>query len=434
MRVINYKDKDFAYSRFTTHYLSGHVPENIRTIVREIFDNILNNGDKALFKYTEDFESHAIDNKNIKVSPKEIKSAIALVPPADIKVLKKAVQRIKAYHKKQLAKGFVFDDGQGTVIEERILPLERVGLCIPGGRAPLASTVLMTAIPARLAGVKELVMINPWPKGRMNPHVLAAAFIVGVDEIYKIGGAQGVAALAGGTKSVPGVNKIVGPGSVWVTEAKAIAVSSGLCDIDSLAGPSEIAIVADKTANPEWIAIDLLSQAEHGIDSISTLVTTSKSLLKKVDKELEILVKESGDDNLDLAEAMEKIRAVIVRDLNMAAKVVDRLAPEHLEVMVGAPSRFAKKITNAASIFIGPYSPVPAGDYMAGGNHVLPTGGTARFSSPLGVHDFVKRQSITRLSREALKSISKPSARFAEIEGLSAHARAIKKRFSQQDY
>jgi histidinol dehydrogenase len=248
-----------------------------------------------------------------------------------------------------------------------------------------------------------------------------------VDRIFKIGGAQGVAALACGAAPVPRVDKIVGPGSVWVTAAKAIAVSRGLCGIDSLAGPSEVVVVADGSADPGCVAADLLSQAEHGGDSVAILVTTSRSLAKKAGAELDALVKR-GPWPRDVT---ARVRAIVVKGLAQAAEAVNDIAPEHLEIIVKNPRAFLKKVRNAASIFIGPYSPVPAGDYMAGGNHVLPTGGTARWSSPLSVHDFVKRQSITELSKAALASIKEPAARFAEIEGLPAHALAVRKRFSR---
>ncbi len=406
---------------------AGALPATVMRAASKIFDDVAAHGRAALFRYTREFEGHAVTAGTVMVTRAEMERAMKAVPPADLAVIRLAARRIRAYHRLQAGRGFRFDDGKGTVIEERVVPLDRVGLCIPGGRAPLASTVLMTAIPAKIAGVKELVMINPWPGGRMNAHVIAAARIAGVDRIFKIGGAQGVAALACGAAPVPRVDKIVGPGSVWVTAAKAIAVSRGLCGIDSLAGPSEVVVVADGSADPGCVAADLLSQAEHGGDSVAILVTTSRSLAKKAGAELDALVKR-GPWPRDVT---ARVRAIVVKGLAQAAEAVNDIAPEHLEIIVKNPRAFLKKVRNAASIFIGPYSPVPAGDYMAGGNHVLPTGGTARWSSPLSVHDFVKRQSITELSKAALASIKEPAARFAEIEGLPAHALAVCKRFSR---
>jgi histidinol dehydrogenase len=412
--------QSYAYNLYT------QIPDKVIKRAEEIFGDVFENGDESLFRYTSELENHHINERTIKVTERELERADKLVPAKDFQVLRLAARRIRAYHRKQTLKGFSFDDGKGTVIKERLVPLDKAGICVPGGRAPLASTVLMTAIPAKIAGVAEIVMISPWPGGRMNPHVLAAAKVAGVDAVYKIGGVQGVAALACGTKSTTRVDKIVGPGSIWVNAGKAIAVSRGLCGIDSLAGPSEVVVVADNSAKPDLVAIDLWSQVEHGEDSVGILITTSKALVKKVEAELKRLI-ESSDSWPE--EALQRVSVLLVKNRGKAAEAVNQIAPEHLEVMVKEPSRFVRKIKNAASIFVGPYSPVPAGDYMAGGNHVLPTGGTARFSSPLGVYDFVKRQSITTLSKGALESISGPIARFAEIEGLPAHALSVKKRF-----
>lgn len=395
------------------------IPRPILAAAEKIFTEVAAQGDPALFRFTRKLEKHSLSPHTVRVSAKELAAARRAVSPAEGEVILLAARRVRAFHLKQISRGFRFSDGQGTVIEERVVPLDRVGLCIPGGRFPLASTVLMTAIPARLAGVQRVVMISPWPEGRMNPHVIFAAGVAGVDEIYKIGGVQGVAALAGGTASIPAVDKIVGPGSVWVTAAKALAVSRGLCGIDGLAGPSEVVVVADETARAEWVALDLLSQAEHGHDSAALLITTSRALAKKVELEIKKYHPKTGADS---------IMALIVKNLDQAAQVVNGMAPEHLEIMVRSPRSFVKKIRNAASIFVGPYSPVPAGDYMAGGNHVLPTGRTARFSSPLGVYDFVKRQSVTELSPKALARIAGPVARFAELEGLQAHGEAVRSR------
>jgi histidinol dehydrogenase len=412
-----------------SYTISTEFPEEILNKALKIFREVQEKGNEALFKYTLDLERHRINKNNVKISDEELINARRMVPTEDFRVLKLAARRIKAYHRAQVQKGFRFDDGRGTVIKERLVPIDKVGICIPGGRSPLASTVLMTAIPAKIVGVGEIIMINPWPGGRMNSHVLVAAKIAGVDSIYKIGGVQGVAALACGTKSIPRVDKIVGPGSIWVTVAKAIAASWGMCGIESLAGPSEVVVVADKSADPELVAIDLLSQAEHGEDSISRLITNSDKLAGTVYEKLSDLVTEISDNRKAQNDLKKRIWFHKAKSRKEAAEHVNKIAPEHLEVMMDDPYGFIKLIKNAASIFIGPYSPVPAGDYMAGGNHVLPTGGTARWSSPLGVYDFVKRQSITALSKDALESISGPVARFAEMEGLPAHALSVKKRF-----
>jgi len=426
VRVKSYKDKDF-FSFIARRITLHKIPTNVQRAADKIFNRVLEQGRKALIDYTIQFDRNPITVKTIKVSPEEFEKAKGLVPKSDQEIIKLAAKRIAAYHLKQSLPPVRFDDGKGTVIEERAVPIDSVGLCIPGGRAPLASTVLMTAIPARIAGVKRIIIINPWPDGRMNAHVIFAAQLVGVKEIYKVGGAQAVAALARGIAPIPRVDKIVGPGSAWVTAAKAIAASQGLCGIDSLAGPSEVVVVADARAYPGCVAADLLSQAEHGDDSRAILVTTSHRLAEKVDAELGRMIKGGPWPQA----AGKRVEAVIVKDLKQAAFVVNQFAPEHLEIIVKNPRSFLSKVRNAASIFIGPYSPVPAGDYMAGGNHVLPTGGTARWSSPLSVYDFVKRQTVTELSKEALCSIKEPTARFAEIEGLHAHALSVRKRFSR---
>ncbi len=432
MKTITHNQADFE--KQLDRLLSGihQVPPEVMERAQKIFDEVAEQGDKALFKWTKQLEKHDLDKKSVRLGKAEIKKALGEVPPSDMKVIKLAAKRIRAFHRRQVPQGFVYNDNKGTVIEERVIPLQRAGLYIPAGRFPLASTVLMTAIPARLAGVKEIIMVSPCPGGVINPCVVAAAEGAEVDAVYKIGGVQGIAAMANGTETVPRVDKIVGPGSAWVAAAKTIASSRGLCGIESVAGPSEILVVADASARPELIAPDLLSQAEHGPDSISILVTTSKELARKVEHELKALVKSLPpiEDNPDPA---QNVSAIIVKDLRQAAEVVDRIAPEHLEIMVQAPKNFADKINNAGSVFIGPYSPVPAGDYTAGANHVLPTGGTARFSSPLGVQDFVKRQSVTRLTRKCFSEIKEATARFADMEGLKAHAKAVRARFSSAD-
>jgi len=414
------------------HGKKDGVPEDVMERAQEIFSEVILQGDPALFRYTLRFERHNVDSQTIRVSYAEKEKALARVPEADRGVIELAARRIRAYHKKQKPKGARFNDKQGTLIEERVVPLDRVGLCIPGGRFPLASTVLMTAIPAKLAGVKELIMINPWPEGKMNPHVIFAAVLAGVDKIFKAGGVQGVAALAVGTGSIPKVDKIVGPGSAWVTAAKAIAFSRGLCGVDSLAGPSEVVILAGRSADPELIAVDMLSQAEHGEGAFATLVTASAGLAEEVARTISRLLSEHFDREKEAEEIQERLSALVVKDMSQAIEKINDIAPEHLEIITQNPRKLLPGIKNAASIFIGPYSPVPAGDYMAGGNHVLPTGGTARFSSPLSVHDFVKRQSVTTLSDQALRSIQKPVARFAEIEGLEFHALSIMSRFRKQ--
>ena len=418
MKIIHFRERGFDAA--VENLLRGfhEIPARIREGAEKIFDEVAAGGDAALFRWTEKLDRHRLTAKTVKVSPKEFASAKKATPAGDLAAIKTAARRIRAYHRLQAEKGFVFDDGKGTRIAEEVLPLSSAGLYVPAGRAPLASTALMTAIPANLAGVKETVLVSPWPDGEMRPQALVAAEIAGATAVYKIGWAQGVVALAVGTESVPKVDKIVGPGNMWVNAAKAVAAARGLCATDGLAGPSEIAVAADDTAPPEYVAWDLLSQAEHGPDSSACLVTTSLKLAQAVQVMLFKLA--AGREGLNLA----GVSAIIAPDLDAVAAFVDRIAPEHLEIITRNPERLVKKIHHAASVFLGPYSPVPAGDYMAGGNHVLPTGGAARFASPLSVRDFVKRRSVTTLSAAAMRSIAAPVGRFAGFEGLWAHGQS----------
>jgi len=431
MKVIRHSDRNFRTGLAALLKGMHEIPPEVMKRASSIFDDVEKNGVEAVAKWTAKLDRNPVSGGRLRVTDAEMKKALAQVPGEDMEVIEFAAARIEAFHSLQVKGGFRYDDGAGTVIEERVTALDRAGICIPGGRAPLASTVLMTAIPAKLAGVSEIVMISPWPGGSMNAHVLAAAKAAGVDAIFKIGGVQGVAALALGAGKVPRCDKIVGPGSIWVTAGKSIAQSRGLCGIDSLAGPSEILIIADENAPARLVAIDLLSQAEHGEDSNSILVTVSKKLLSEVGKELKKLANEFSNEAPAMSRAAEQVTAVLVKDMEQAIEVSNLVAPEHLEVMASSPKKIIKKLRHGASIFVGPYSPVPAGDYLAGGNHVLPTGGSARFSSPLSVEDFVKRQTITRLSKKALKDISGAGRRLAEMEGLAAHSLSIKSRFKK---
>ncbi len=431
MLTLIQKDPGFDEKLLRLLRTAQEIPAEVMERADEIFKDVERGGDKSLARWTRELESHEIYPGRTRVTGDEIKRAMDAVGPSDLKVMRLAARRIKAFHQTQKPANTKYNGGDGTVIEERFLPIERVGLCVPGGRFPLASTVLMTAIPARLAGVSKLVMISPWPGGVSSPHVLAAAGIAGVDSVHKVGGVQGVAALASGSSSVPRVDKIVGPGSIWVTAAKVIAHSRGMCGIDSIAGPSEVAVAADAKADAGLIALDMAAQAEHGGDSSAVLVTTSPKLAERVEVELQSVVKTLGAVNEGLKSSAQSIFTVIARDEEGAAEVVNLIAPEHLEIMMESPRRFLARIKNAGSVFMGPYSPAPAGDYMAGANHVLPTGGTARFSSPLGVSDFMKTQTVTTLSKKALESIAGPVERFAEIEGLLAHSLSVSMRFKK---
>ncbi|MBU1026612.1 MAG: histidinol dehydrogenase [Candidatus Margulisbacteria bacterium] len=393
-------------------------------VVKKIVEDVKEHGDNALVDYTKKFDKPGpgFGVNTLKVTEDEINTAYKKVKQPFKNALNKAIQNITAYHIKQRPDEWFETLPLDVVLGQRVIPLNRVGVYVPGGSAPYASSVLMNTIPAKVAGVKEIVMVSP---PQINPHVLVAAAELGITQIYKVGGAQAVAALAYGTKTVPRVDKIVGPGNIYVTLAKKMVY--GVVGIDGLAGPSNVLIIADDDADAEFVAADLLSQVEHDPTSFAILVTDSKKIADKTKQEIEKQKKK-----LSRREIIEQAEIIIllVDKMGEAIDICNRIAPEHLELMVGSPQRKLEKIKNAGAVFLGPHSPVPLGDYMAGPNHVLPTGGTARFASPLGVYDFVKTQSIVGYTKPALKNAWKDIKLLAEMEGLDAHARAIDIRFS----
>ena len=390
--------------------------------VREIVGKIAREGDRALVEYTQKFDDKNFSADKLKVSKEEIEKAYKKVGKAYCEVLAKAIQNITSYHQRQKPDEWFETLPLDVVMGQRVIPLSKIGIYVPGGRAAYPSSVLMGAIPAKVAGVKEIIMVSPPP---ISPYVLVAAAEVGVTGIFRVGGAQAIAALAFGTQTIPRVDKIVGPGNIYVTLAKKLVF--GIVGIDSLAGPSNVIIIADEDAEPEFMAADLLSQVEHDPDSFAILITNSEKVAKKTEKEIEKQIL-----HLKRKAIIEKaeIRIFLVEGLKKAVEITNRLAPEHLELQIGSPQRILEQIKNAGAVFLGPHSPVPVGDYIAGPNHVLPTGGTARFSSPLGVYDFVKTQSIVGYTKPALKNVWKDIKLLAEIEGLDAHARAVDVRFS----
>jgi len=390
--------------------------------VLKIIRDVAKNKDKALIEYTRQFDSKSFSEKDLTISAKDIDKAYKAVDKAYREALSKAIQNITAYHQKQQPDEWFETLPLDVVLGQRVIPLEKAGIYVPGGKAAYPSSVLMGAIPAKVAGVKEIIMVSPPP---LKPEVIVAASEVGVSAIYQVGGAQAVAALACGTETVPRVDKIVGPGNIYVTLAKKLVY--GQVDIDSLAGPSNVLIIADKDADPEFIAADLLSQVEHGPGSFAILATDSIEIIDGTKKEFDKQIKK-----LSRQEYLAEGEVIIfqVDKLKDAIGISNQIAPEHLELMIGSPQRFLEDIRNAGAVFLGPHSPVPVGDYIAGPNHVLPTGGTARFASPLSVYDFVKTQSIVGYTKPALKNVWKDIKLLAEIEGLDAHARAIDVRFS----
>ncbi|MCX7841922.1 MAG: histidinol dehydrogenase [Clostridia bacterium] len=392
--------------------------------VEEIVKRIKLEGDKALLEYTRAFDKVELVPGRIRVSREEIDNAYEKVDKKLVEVIRKAKKNIEDFHSKQKENSWFSAEKDGVILGQLYRPLEAVGVYVPGGTAAYPSSVLMNVVPAKVAGVERVVMVTPPKDTGVNPSVLVAASEAGVDEIYRVGGAQAVAALAFGTASVPRVDKIVGPGNAYVAMAKKMVY--GYCDIDAIAGPSEITVVADESANPKFVAADLLSQAEHDMLASSVLVTTSESLAEGVAQELERQIALLERKDISRKSIDDFGAVVIVNNIEEALDVVNRIAPEHLELCVNEPFNLLGGIKNAGAIFLGHYASEPMGDYLAGPNHVLPTSGTARFFSPLNVGDFVKKSSVISYTKKALKAVCEDVMLFAEAEGLAAHANAIR--------
>ena len=403
---------------------------DVSDIVAGIVADVRARGDAALLEYTERFD-HAV-LRSLQVSKEEFDEAIALVDPRMQAVLKKAAASIRAFHNEQRRSGFILNDRKGVVMGQKVLPLERVGIYVPGGTATYPSTVLMDSIPAKIAGVKELMITTPPGRdGKVNPVILAAARIAGVDRVFKVGGAQAVAALAYGTESIPKADKIVGPGNAFVTEAKRQIF--GVAAIDMIAGPSEILIVADAKTDPAYAAADLLSQAEHDKNASAVLITDSEALARQVQAELEKQLALLPREGIARASIEARGKIIITRDIESAIATANRLAPEHLELSLDQPFDYLDAVQNAGSVFLGRSCPEALGDYLAGPNHTLPTAGTARFSSPLSVDDFVKKIQYTYFSAEAFRDVAPDVAFFARQEGLEAHARSALVRLQKEE-
>lgn len=396
--------------------------------VAEILANVKANGDKAVFDYTLRFDKAQINEENVRVTDEEIEEAYALVSPKLIEVIRKALVNIRDYHMKQKQYSWFDSTAKGTILGQKVTPIETVGVYVPGGKAVYPSSVLMNIVPAKVAGVDKIIMTTPpAADGKVNPSTLVAAKEAGVDEIYKAGGTQAVGALAYGTKSIPKVDKIVGPGNIYVALAKKAVY--GHVSIDSIAGPSEILVLADETANPRFVAADLLSQAEHDEMASAILITTSKELAEKVSAEVDGFVQELSRREI-IQKSLDHYGYILVADtMTDAIETANAIASEHLEIVTKNPFDTMTKIRNAGAIFLGEYSSEPLGDYFAGPNHVLPTNGTAKFFSPLSVDDFIKKSSIISYSKEALEEIHKDIEDFAVSEQLTAHANSIKVRF-----
>ena len=406
-------------------------PEQEKTVA-DILEDVRARKDEALFDYTRRFDKVEISADTIKVTEEEVKEAYKAIDPDLIDVIRKALVRIRAFHEKQRQNSWFDTTTDGTMLGQKVTALNRVGVYVPGGKAVYPSSVLMNIVPAKVAGVNNIIMVSPPGKdGKLNPATLVAAKEAGADEVYKVGGAQAIAALAYGTETIPKVDKIVGPGNIFVALAKKAVF--GNVSIDSVAGPSEILVLADETANPRYVAADLLSQAEHDELASAVLVTTSETLAKEVEKEIEGFLKVLSRREI-MQKSLDNFGYILVADnLDEAIDAVNEIASEHLEIVTKDPFLAMTKVRNAGAIFIGEHSSEPLGDYFAGPNHVLPTNGTAKFFSPLSVDDFIKKSSIVYFSREALQPLHKDIERFAKAEQLTAHANSIAVRFEGEE-
>ena len=403
--------------------------EDVSGPVREMIAQVREKGDSALYALTERFDGARLET--LAVAEQEIDDAMRAVEPEFLEILREAAGNIRRYHEKQKRESFVMTEREGVVLGQKILPLERVGIYVPGGTAAYPSSVLMNAVPAQIAGVKEIIMVTPPGRdGTVNPAILAAARIAGVTRIFKLGGAQAVAALAYGTQSVPRVDKIVGPGNAYVAEAKKQVF--GQVNIDMVAGPSEVLVLADQNSNPAHVAADLLSEAEHDTMASAVLVTDSAELAQKVSEEVERQLETLERREIARASVEANGKIILVDDMHEAIAVSNRIAPEHLELCMDDPFAWLGLVQNAGSVFLGRYNPEPMGDYFSGPNHTLPTMGTARFYSPLSVDDFIKKMQFSYYTREALEQDWKKVSRFARKEGLTAHARAVEIRFEEE--
>ena len=400
--------------------------------VQEIVDRVKTKGDQALFELTRKFDWEGIDASNVKVIEAEVQEAYDTIDPQLVETIRKSLKNIREYHEKQKQYSWFDTTPEGTMLGQKVTPLASAGVYVPGGKAVYPSSVLMNIVPAKIAGVAHVVMCTPCNKeGKVNPAVLVAAKEAGADEVYKVGGAQAIAAMAFGTESIPKVDKITGPGNIFVALAKKAV--SGFVSIDSIAGPSEILVLADETANPRYVAADLLSQAEHDEMASAILVTTSKELAEKVSEEVDAFVKILSRKEI-ISKSLDNYGHILVADtMEDAIETVDLIASEHLEIVTKNPFEVMMKVKNAGAIFLGEYSSEPLGDYFAGPNHILPTNGTARFFSPVSVDDFIKKSSIIYYSREALQRVHKDIEYFAKAEQLTAHANSIAVRFEDEN-
>ena len=428
IKILKTQDSNFDQQLELTLAFEEGSAAALDVAVDDILEQVRTGGDAALIALTNKFdETAAVSMDDLTVDESTLQSAMRSVDEDVLAALRKAAQRVESYHQRQVQESWSYRDDLGNLLGQKISPLARAGLYVPGGKAAYPSSVLMNAIPARVAGVSEIVMVAPAPKGKVNPVVLAAAQIAGVSRIYKIGGAQAIAAMAYGTQTIPKVDKIVGPGNAYVALAKKKVF--GTVGIDMIAGPSEILIICDGKTDPDWIVMDLFSQAEHDELAQSILISNDESFLMLIQERVAALLTQMPRKSVIKKSLEDRGAMILVKDLSEACEIANRIAPEHLELSVQEPGLFLDQIENAGAIFMGKYTSEALGDYCAGPNHVLPTSGTSRFSSPLGVYDFQKRTSLIEVSESGAKELGQIAAKLAREEGLEAHARSAEKRF-----
>ncbi|HUJ17382.1 MAG TPA: histidinol dehydrogenase [Nitrospirota bacterium] len=430
MKIIDSQQKDIGAELKRIVNRGETATEEVAVTVKEVVERVRKEGDPAVLEYTEKFDKVRLTLKDIRVSAEDVRDAYTKVDATKVEALKLAARNIRAFHEKQKLSSWVSQEADGVILGQLARPIRSAGVYVPGGKACYPSSVLMNVIPAKVAGVDQLVMCSPVPGGTLNPYILVAADIAGVSEIYKIGGAQAIAAMAYGTATIPKVDKIVGPGNIYVATAKRYVF--GQVDIDMIAGPSEILVIADLSADPAFVASDLLSQAEHDELASSILITTSRELAEKVNAEVERQLANLSRKEI-ARKAIDRFGAIVlVEDLQQAAEVSNSIAPEHLELAVEKPFELLGLIRNAGAIFLGHYTPESVGDYVAGPNHVLPTGGTARFFSPLSTDSFMKKSSLIFYTRDGLDKVSEAVMQIADVEGLEAHGNTIRVRMAKK--
>lgn len=430
MKIDKIRQEDIEKLLVRLRQRTGDELEEVSRLVGNIIKEVRTKGDRAVFEYTKKFDGVTLDR--LEIDKNTISNAVRYLRPELVLSIKKAADNIRKFHEKQKVNSWFLSDEGGILMGQKITAIEKVGVYVPGGTAPLPSSVLMNIIPAKVAGVREIIMCTPPGKnGLPDPVILACADIAGADRVFTVGGAQAIAAMAYGTETIPKADKITGPGNIYVATAKKMVF--GICGIDMIAGPSEILVIADETANAEYVAADLLSQAEHDVLASSILITTSDELAESVEKELKKQAEKLSRKDF-ISRSLSSYGAIILADsLKDAVMISNRIAPEHLELCVANPFGLLGDITNAGAVFLGNYTPEPLGDYMAGPNHILPTNGTARFYSPLSVDEFLKKTSVISYSKQALAGIMKDVCLFAEAEGLTAHANSVKIRFEEEN-